>query len=226
MNNNLLSMVEAQFIMNSNALCNLINAAQKKVTIKIDDNDLDELKNSHYSLCFAKKIGNFDYNVIWKSLKKYLYSNEFLWTPLYQIFATNEFQDSVKVKASTKMKNIGLGQITTLDKNGILSDPVTGGDTNSINVNNLYGSIHFAISQMSTDEDGRMQSTPIYVSKDASIDGSANFKPVEKVLVWFQSNAETSTMFAELKSNSFEIDMTDRDSINVQYEKGKWSIID
>lgn len=213
------------FMQTSKELRNLLEAATKTVTVQIDENDLPILKDGGYSLCFAKKVGDFDYDVIWKSMDKYLVSNVFSWQPIYQVYGTNTFQDSVKVEVSTNIENIGLGEITTLDAYGILSDPVTGGSAEAINVDNKYGNIHFGISQVSVNDKGLMESTPIYVSKGVSVQGANEFKPVEKVQIWFQANAETSTMFAEMRSNSIEVDLTEKNVVSVKYQNGQWAIV-
>lgn len=207
------------------ALQEALRATEKQVKIQIGEEDLQKLKKEGYSLCFAKKVGDFDYDVIWKSMKKYLVNNIFSWRPIYQIFGTNTFEDEVKVEVSTNTKNIGIGEKTILDESGLLSEPVTGGNKNAINVDNEYGDIHFAIAQVSVNENGGMETTPIYVSKEASIKGDASFKPVEKILVWFQSNAQTSTMFAEMRSNAMEVDLTNRSEAAIRYEDGIWSVI-
>lgn len=221
--NTIYSRMQEQFISNSRSLRNYLKATQKQLTVEVDEKDLASLKSNGYFLCFAKKIGDFDYDVIWKSMDRYLSSNIFSWQPIYQIFGTNTFEDKLKVVASTNIKDIGLGEISILDQFGILSDPVTGGDANSINVNNEYGDIHFAISQVSVNQSGQMESTPIYVSQSASILGTGSFKPVEKVQIWFQSNAQTGTMFSELRSNAIEIDLTNKSNATIRYEDGKWS---
>lgn len=203
----------------------LLEAATKKVTVQIDENDLRTLRDGSYSLCFAKKVGDFDYDVIWKSLDKYILENTFSWQPIYQVYGTNSFNDNVKVEVSTNVKNIGLNEITTIDGYGVLSNPVTGGDEESINVNNQYGNIHIGISQLSVNDEGQMESTPIYVSKGAVIKGESQYKPVEKVMVWFQANAETGTMFAEMRSRSIEIDLTDSNEASVLYKNGEWARI-
>lgn len=210
---------------NAKALRSLLGASAKSVLVEIDACDLHTLKEAGYSLCFAKKVGNYDYNVIWKSMDKYLECNTFSWTPIYQIFATNTFQDGLQVVTSVRPKNIGLGEITILDSAGTLSEPVTGGDSTAINADNEYGNIHFGISQMSTNEKGNMEATPIYVSKNVSVLGKDTFTPVEKVMVWFQCDVKTSTMFANMQSNAIEIDLTMKSTASVRYENGIWGII-
>lgn len=209
----------------SKDLMALMEAATKKVTVKIDEAALPVLREGNYSLCFAKKVGDFDYDVIWKSMDKYIVNNVFSWQPVYQVYGTNTFKDNVKVEVSTNVKNIGLHGLTTIDSYGVLSDPVTGGDENAINVDNQYGNIHIGISQLSVNDKGKMESTPIYVSKGQAVIGKSSYEPVEKVLVWFQANVETGTMFAEMRSEAIEIDLTGKASASVMYKDGKWAFI-
>ncbi len=216
----------SEFLQNTKDLKSLLAAATKSVMVKIDSDELRDLKASGYSLCFAKKVGDKDYNVIWKSMKKYLSNNKFTWTPVYEISGTNTFEDSVKVETTTNIQSIGLGEKTIIDDAGILSAPVTGGDENSINVKNEYDKIHVVISQTSVNEKGSMETTPIYVSKEQVILGESSYKPVEKVLVWFQANAETATMFSEMRSNAIEINLTGKSSDTVEYKGGKWSRVE
>ena len=229
MNSNLtrdsMNRVQQKFVEDTKSLRKLLEATEKTVIVEVAEADLRSLKASGYALCFAKKIGDFDYNVIWKSILKFLSKNKFTWQPIYKLFGTNEFRDQVKVEASTNVVKIGLGEITILDGTGILSNPVTGGGIDSLNVDNEYGEIHFAVSQTSINESGEEESAPIFVSKQSSMIGTATFKPVEKVQIWFQANAETSTMFSELRSNPMEVDLTDRNEVKIRYEDGKWSVV-
>ncbi|MEG3973730.1 hypothetical protein QT970_03780 [Microcoleus sp. herbarium8] len=207
----------------SEALLNALRASQKAVTIQIDTNDLKELKSSDYKLCFAKKVGDDDYNVVWQSYTKYLYNNEFSWTPQYQLFCSNVFQSDILVRVSTNVVAIGLGEISILDESGILGKASTGGDNNAINLTNEYGSIHPGVNQLSIGIDGKQVSTPIYVSTKVSVKGPTKLIPVEKVLVWFEQNIETSTMFSTAKSLSVEIDLTSTDKATRLYKDQKWS---
>lgn len=209
----------------SKDLKELLNAATKRVTVKIDTGDLPVLKDGKYALCFAKKVGDFDYDVVWKSITKYAVNNAFSWQPIYDVYGTNTFEDKLKVEVSTNDQLIGLGEITTIDKYGVLSEPVTGGASEAINVLNNFDNIHIGISQVSVNESGVMESTPIYVSKGPVVLGESSYKPVEKVLVWFQANVETGTMFAEMRSNAIEIDLTGKESASVMYKNGQWAFI-
>jgi hypothetical protein len=207
----------------SEALLAALKATQKIVTIKIDPNDLKELKSSDYKLCFAKKVGNDDYNVVWQSYTKYLGNNQFSWTPQYQLFGSNVFQSNILVQVSTNVVAIGLGEISILDESGVLGDPSTGGDKNAINLKNEYGSIHPGVNQLSIGIDGKQVSSPIYVSQKVSVKGDTKLSPVEKVLVWFEQDIETSTMFSTARSLSVEIDLTIPDKATRLYKDQEWS---
>jgi len=201
---------------------NVLAAATKTVDIGIGKKDFATLKQARYNLCFAKKVGDAAYNVVWRASFEYLEDNEFSWTPIYQIFGTNRYQDGIAVKASTKKIAIGLGEIITLDKYGQFGSPSTGGDPTAINMENDYGDIHPGICQLSTGVDGEAVSTPIYAAPDVMVSGEASFTPIEKVLVWFEQNIETSTIFSKARSRSIEIDLTNTNSTGRVYEGGQW----
>ncbi|CAG9219578.1 hypothetical protein [Burkholderia vietnamiensis] len=54
------------------------------------------------------------------------------------------------------------------------------------------------------------------------VSGEASFTPIEKVLVWFEQNIETSTIFSRARSRSIEIDLTNTNSTGRVYEGGQW----
>lgn len=69
---------------------------------------------------------------------------------------------------------------------------------------------------------GKEVSTPIYVAQNPVVLGDTLLTPVEKVLVWFEQNIETSTMFSDSKSKSVEIDLTQDNSATRLYKNGSW----
>lgn len=198
-------------------------AAQKTVSIEIDSNQLETLKGSSYRLCFAKKVGNEAYNIVWQSYFDYLVSNTFSWTPTYQLFGSNTFAANLTVKVATNLVPIGLGEQSTLDAAGVLSAASTGGPETSINMINNFGTIHPGVNQLSTGIDGKQVSTPIYVATMPIVSGNAYLTPVEKVLVWFEQNIETSTMFSDSRSQAVEIDLTMTNSATRLYKDQHWS---
>ncbi|WP_322616484.1 hypothetical protein [Pseudomonas sp. BIC9C] len=200
-------------------------ASQKTVTIEIAAGDLTLLKKSGYKLCFAKKVGDADYNVVWQSYDAYLSNNEFSWTPQYQLFASNVFKENVQVKVSTNIVNIGLGQTSTLDESGLLSPAVTGGPDTSLTFVNNYAPIHPGVNQLSTGIDGNQVSTPIYVAVNQVVTGNTVLTPVETILVWFEQNVQTSTMFSTSRSKAIEIDLTFDNTAGRLYEGGQWKTV-
>jgi hypothetical protein len=213
------------------AFANLLEATQKKVLIKIDEDELTKLKNNGYKLCFAKKVGEEDFNVVWQSYDSYLANNEFSWTPQYQIFGSNTFEEKIKVKVSTNPIFIQLGQTTTLNEVGIFQKAVSGGDKNALNVINKFGDIHVGVSQLSTGIDGQMISTPIYVSTKVVIRDDdpktpgINLKPKEEVLVWFEQNIETSTIFSGVRGKAIPIDLTNSSEEARLFKGDEWLTI-
>ncbi|MDF0732934.1 hypothetical protein P0Y43_19770 [Pseudomonas entomophila] len=205
-------------------LGSVLAAAAKSVTIQIADEDFDALKAAGYRLCFAKRVGNQAYNVVWQSYSKYLSNNIFSWTPQYQLFGTNTFEDSVRVKAQTQLVDIGLGQQSVLTEAGRLLPPTTGGPETAVTMLNKYGSIHPGLNQLSTGIDGTQVSTPIYVSPSPIVAGTTSLTPKESILVWFEQNIETSTMFSDSRSNAQEIDLTFSNSATYLYTNQKWII--
>lgn len=214
-----------EFAAKAAELKKLTDEVTKEVRVQISAEDIMKLKDNGYKMCFAKKVGTEQYNVIWQSYENFSENNKFSWTPIYQVFRTDTFQTGVTVETSSAPKNIGLGEITIIDKYGILSSPVTGGDSTAINVDNEYKATHVGISQLSTGLDGNTVSTPIYVSENECMLGSAKFKPVEKVLIWFESNVQTSTMFTDMRTNSIEVDLTQTNLFNLRYENEQWFVI-
>lgn len=203
----------------------LREAVQKTVNVSITAEGLKILKQNKYKLCFAKKVGDFDYNVVWQSYEKYMILNRLSWEPVYAMFGTNCFKESVTVKATCRPVKMELGQITTLDANGVLSNPVSGGEETALNLVNEYGEIHPGVNQISYEIDGSKVSTPIYVAKEAMLSGTASLQPKEKVLVWFERNIETGTMFSTARLNSVEIDLTYTNAANVEYDGDGWKFI-
>lgn len=205
----------------------LAASVQKTVTIQIDPSSFTTLKEAKYRLCFAKKVGSEDkarYNVVWHSYKDYLMNNTFSWIPEYQLFCTNTFQSNIKVVASTNTVDIGLGETSELNKFGLLGPASTGGSEISISMNNEYGPIHPGLNQISTGVDGKRVSTPIYVAPHQAVTGNVKLTPVEKIMVWFEQDIQTSTMFSTARAKSVEIDLTNTNSAKREYKDFKWIV--
>ncbi len=196
--------------------------AENKVNIRIASDDFETMKNNQYSLCFAKKVGD-TFNVVWQSTFKYLKNNSFLWVPTYQLFGTNKFENDVTVIVKTDQINIGLGEQSTLSENGSLGPASTGGPPTAITMNNNYAEpIHPGLNQLCTDIDGIQQTTPIYVAPKKAVKGHVELIPKEEVMVWFEQNIVTSTMFSDARSRSVNINMTDSNMQTREYSGGEW----
>lgn len=206
-------------------MSNELETGIKTVNIQIDDKTFQELKENGCSIRFAKKIGNLDYNVIWRATKEYSQNISFSWKPLYSIFVTNPFEGGKKVKVSTDPKKISPGETIMLDAHGIFSEAVTGGNPTTLNVINLYGNTHIGISQVAI-LDGEEAATPIFVSEDQVELGNCEFEPDERVWIWFESDAETGTMIRKHQSNVLLVNLTSRNQISFLYKDGKCSCIE
>ena len=53
--------------------------------------------------------------------------------------------------------------------------------------------------------------------------GSDLLTPIDEVMVWFEQNIVTSTMFSDVRSKSVTIDMTESNTQARLYSGGKWS---
>lgn len=197
---------------------------EKSVKVSVDVNDLQNLKAANYRLCFAKKV-NDTYTVVWQSYDKYLVDNTFSWTPQYQLFGSNIFKDNITVNVSTNTVNIGLGETSILNQYGILENPVTGGDDTGFTMDNKYGSIHPGVNQVSTGINGEIIATPIYVAESPIMQGTCFLQPVEKALIWFEQDIQTGTMFSTARSRDIEVDLTQVNSVHIQYKSQKWLIV-
>lgn len=198
----------------------------KTVNIKISDEEIKNLKENDYKLCFAKKIGGTEYDIVWQAYSSFLSKNVFSWTPEYQLFGSDNFISGTTVATQTNNMIIGLGKTSILDKNGLLNTPTSGGQIDSIAMDNKYGNIYPGVNQMSTGIDGSKNSTPIYVAQKASIKGiTTSLTPMDKIIVWFQQGVETSTMFSDAVANPEEIDFSTADSVTRLYSNGQWTTV-
>jgi hypothetical protein len=216
---------------------NGIRELKKAITIQIAPDDLETLKGSKYKLCFAKKVKGAKYNVVWQSYGNYLANNQFSWTPEYQIFGSNQFQNKNQVQVSTNLLAIEMGEKIILDSDGNLKPPSKGDVPNALTLLNKYGNIHPGVEQSSTGIDGKTLSTPIYVTAKPIVPGTINLTPLDRVLVWFEQGIKTSTIFTILppistadkvrsdgaSSYGIEIDLTGSDSATWLYKNGGWT---
>jgi len=118
--------------------------------------------------------------------------------------------------------NIGPGETSVLDEDGVLGEPKTGGKPTSITLQNNYGSIHVGLNQLSTGIDGRQISTPIFLTPRTMVSGDVQLTPIDRVLVWFEQDIRTSTIFSTARSRAVEIDLTSTNSATRLYAGQQW----
>lgn len=197
-------------------------SATKAVTIQIAAQDLMQLKQAGYQLCVAKQVDGA-YNVIWRSSSQYLASNQFEWLSQFQIFAANVFQDGILVQPVTNSVDIHLGEEATLNTFGVLNPPITGGPESSVNFMNQYGPIHPGLNQLCTWIDGAVAVAPIYVRAQQVFAGASALTPADRVLVWFDQDAEPGMMFSTARSRAVEIDLTVANTATYLYQNQMWT---
>ncbi len=207
------------------AFINLSSSA-KTLTVEIAPEDLASLQAAGQKLNIAIMVGDEAYNVVWRSISDYLENNTYQWSPIYQVFGTNEFQDDVTIQVSTNIVSVGLGQEVILDGTGIIGTANDGGPETGITIINDYGLIHPGLTQQLTDPTGIQASLPIYAAFDGIVMGMAVLTPTNKVLVWFEQNIETGTMFSGARPNSTEVDFTNVSVVTRLYSNGEWTIPD
>lgn len=209
---------------NTKQIQTVTNTHRKTVKIQLTTHALDLMKSSGYKLCFAKKIENHSYNVVWWAYDDYLSNNLFSWIPKYTLFGANFFKDKRRVQVATNTQKIQLGQEAILNQNGVLESPKTGGNSSAINLINNYSPIHPGIKQTFIGIDGSRKTRPIFVTEQPIVPGTISLTPINKVLVWFEQNINTAIMFSTTRSNSIEIDMTNMQRTTRLYDGNKWTI--
>src|SRR6185295_15214967 len=129
---------------------------------------------------------------------------------------------------------IELGQQSTLEKNGILSLPEAGGSLSALTMNNQYGSIHPGVNQSSTGIDRKSTSNPIFLTEKPVLKGVTELTPMELIMVWFEQDVQTGTMFNRLppvdstmtvspsKTYAIIIDFSLTNEQTVSYEDQRW----
>lgn len=87
---------------------------------------------------------------------------------------------------------------------GTLKPAISGENSMSLTLVNEYGRILVGVSQYFIME-GVLTFKPIYVSKIAHDSGNILLTPKDEVMVWFQRDAKTSTIFEGNRSNSIKL---------------------
>jgi len=193
--------------------------AGKRILVMVSPQDLVTLKNGNYSLCFAKFV-NGTANVVWQAFdpQQWLENNVFEWEPAYQVYGARPFRGWEQVASTTPPLAIGLDCTSVLDKNGSFSPATPGGQASSVTIDNQFSPITLGLSQTACGSPA-----PIYVSPEpAAASGAFVLTPVERILVWFDQQLTTSTMFTQDDVMGAVLDMTGIDDATLLYMNGTW----
>lgn len=211
----------------------------KVLTIQVASDERAVLLNSGYLLCIATTSEGQPYDIVWRAFDKYLSTNTFSWTPQYELFMTNSFTSGQVPGSTSESGSIVLGQQMTLDSTGVFGPPSSGNYPDALTILNEYGNTYLGFSQMSTGIDNTSAITYAYVGPNITVQGVIQLEPVDMLLVWFETNVQTGTMFsvppviqppslrslhlANAQSFAIEVDMTNSSTATIQYGSGGWS---
>lgn len=200
----------------------------KSITIVLDNNSLRELRGRGFNLCFAKRLKDQEFNVIWRALNRYDSNNVFCWTPEYQVFGSNRYFVGDEIRTTVKPVDIDMGQKVILDENGQFSAPInSSGNWEALSVENNYGNIHIGVNQVS-EINGNRSMDAIYLTPEACVKGNINLTPVDEVMIWFGMEYESmqGNIFSSDAMNSIVVDLNGRSSQTVEYARGRWNRLD
>lgn len=199
-----------------------INGISKQVTIEIEVDDLQMLRVGNYSLCIAKKVEG-GYGVVWDASRQFNHTNQISWKSEFELFGVRKFGDGIPVNSGTNRQPVRLGEQCVLDANGRLGRASPGGPATEITLVNQYGPIHSGLSQLLDGIGGGQRMLPIHVAPRVSAIGQVGLTPTDTVLVWFEQNISTATMFSKARPKAVEIDLSRTNAATLRYRNGSWS---
>jgi hypothetical protein len=172
------------------------------LTVDIGEDVYATLKKGGYKLCICKKIKD-EYNVVWEGNTFLPVGNKFEWTEDFSVFGATQFKNKVQVGGATRDQRIKFGQTCVLSDIGVMgpaTGPVKGG---TFTVDNEYvsGTLHIGVKQ----KIGSGTALPVYVSP-VVVTGIDDFTPVVTVMVFFNRELKTSTMFDKSVSHTCEVE--------------------
>ncbi|MEM1323923.1 MAG: hypothetical protein AAGG75_26925 [Bacteroidota bacterium] len=198
-------------------------AVEKSIKVEISPKDLRILKAGEFKLCFAKKVGNNNFNVVWQSYSRYLEINTLSWSPKYEVFCTLSHKYYTPVVINSNSISPEPGYIIVINSAGILELVPSDNPSDGIVVKNEFRPVYIGLSQFSSGIDGQLQATPIYLSPQVPTYSAILLNPIEKVLVWFEQGSQTSTLFSGPVTNAIEVDLTNTNQITLSFANERWS---
>ncbi|RSL63053.1 hypothetical protein CEP54_005377 [Fusarium duplospermum] len=198
--------------------------ATKTLNLRVDDAMTRQLNQQGYKLCFATGVqagGRVNYNVI-ASTNHVAPNITIQWEEEYAIAgSTSSFQPGVMVREATRTADINLGQSYTLPQDftdGPINDDSLAPKDGIRFVNKTNSAAAILFKKING------ENTPIYISANAPLPtGTEDIEPLSRVAVWFQSEAETSTMISELPGAYRELEMSFMTEATLEYTgSGSW----
>lgn len=196
----------------------------KFVQIQIDQAAYNNFRTGKFNLCFALKT-NDTYSVICQSTFDYLPSTRISWSSTYQLFGTNFFIAGADVVVETNPVDIEFGQRARLNSAGVLKPAEDVGSSGVITFVNDYGAIHPGLIAPSAGPDGIARQLPIHLERQVSNSGFVWLTPADMAMIWFQQNVTTGMMLdpdLTRLQNAIEVDLTDTDTVSLQFESNAW----
>lgn len=203
-------------------ILDLVISTLKKLTVEIDQEDIEMLQESGLSLNISIKV-NGNFNVVWFSNANYLLNNEYEWSPNFEVYGSNVFETGAAVEIETNTLNVELGQEVILNPLGVLENSMESAPSDSISFVNNFGPIYPGMSQQIIPPDGMESILPSFVSPDLNNLETELLTSMNEVMLWF-GEMETGTIFSKVPINSFVVDLTDIEEATALYSNGEWSI--
>ena len=200
------------------------------ITIKIEKEDLRVLKDAGYQLCFAGRMKDTDFTVVWYAAEGYGSNNQIKVFDEYEIFASNGCDEKVLVDFSSVAAEIG--KECVIDKYGIISQPKTGQISEAIVLINDYGNLHPGLIRKGKGIKGEELCNALFLSRNLILPGEFEFFPTYEIKIWFAKNMQIGTILPQeskwslkaAKTKCIVIDLEKKDSPVREYSHGVGNI--
>lgn len=202
------------------------------LTIKIEPQSLQSLKQAGYCLCLAGKPKDEAFTVIWYATDQYQVSNQIELKDEYEMGASNGVIPRKEVKIDFSHTPIQIGEQCTINNYGILSPSITGDTPDAMVLDNQYGLLHPVLLRSGIGIQGEPFCNPVYVSHSKILPGIVELFPGYEIKIWFAQSALSGTVLPEEKwkvmrsarSREIIIDFEKRNSPELYFENFNWKI--